>query len=190
MTTKLVGSGCQYCNPEYWDEHIEALAQPAQEPEIEALKLALEALEDVGVLTDREWQAVHKNKANELRQAIAELESQEPWCMKMNGCTAKCEDCPDYVPPAQPAQEPWPDLTKRDRESYRKGHDAGVAHHKQAVKAALAQPAQRPWVEPTEIEWFNWWRVSKIADETEAEIDFADFLIIAQAVSAKLKEQT
>ena len=51
---------------------------------------------------------------------------------------------------AQPAQEPWPDLTKRDRESYRKGHDAGVAHHKQAVKAALAQPAQRPWVDLTE----------------------------------------
>ena len=44
----------------------------------EVLKLALEALEDVGVLTHREWQAVHKNKANELRQAIAELESQEP----------------------------------------------------------------------------------------------------------------
>ena len=45
---------------------------------IELLKQTLEALEDVGVLTDREWQAVHKNKANELRQAIAELESQEP----------------------------------------------------------------------------------------------------------------
>jgi hypothetical protein len=45
---------------------------------IEVLKEALEALKDVGVLTDREWQAVHKNKANELRQAIAELESQEP----------------------------------------------------------------------------------------------------------------
>jgi hypothetical protein len=42
------------------------------------LKQALEALKDVGVLTDREWQAVHKNKANELRQAIAELESQKP----------------------------------------------------------------------------------------------------------------
>lgn len=39
---------------------------------IEALKQALEALEDVGVLTDKEWQAVHKNKANELRQAIRE----------------------------------------------------------------------------------------------------------------------
>jgi len=45
---------------------------------IEAMKQVLEALEDVGVLTDREWQAVHKNKANELRQAIAELESQKP----------------------------------------------------------------------------------------------------------------
>jgi Cu2+-containing amine oxidase len=46
----------------------------------DVLKQALEALKDVGVLTDREWQAVHKNKANELRQAIAELESQEPFC--------------------------------------------------------------------------------------------------------------
>ena len=41
---------------------------------IEVLKQALEALKDVGVLTDREWQAVHKNKANELRQAIAKAE--------------------------------------------------------------------------------------------------------------------
>jgi len=44
----------------------------------ETLKLALDALKDVGVLTDREWQAVHKNKANELRQAIAELGSEKP----------------------------------------------------------------------------------------------------------------
>jgi len=35
--------------------------------------------------------------------------AQEPWCMKMNGCTTKCEDCPD-----EPAQEPvaWIDLQK------------------------------------------------------------------------------
>jgi len=46
---------------------------------IEAMKQALEALEDVGVLTDREWQAVHKNKAiASLQQAIKKLESQEP----------------------------------------------------------------------------------------------------------------
>ena len=49
-------------------------------------------------------------------------------------------------------------------------------------------PPQRTWVGPTGNEWFEWWRISKVADATEAEIDFADFLIIAQAVSAKLKE--
>ena len=51
-----------------------------------------------------------------------------------------------------------------------------------------AASPQRPWVEPTSNEWFEWWRVSQVADATEAEIDFADFLIIAQAVVAKLKE--
>jgi hypothetical protein len=49
------------------------------------------------------------------------------------------------------------------------------------------QVYKRPWVEPTGNEWFNWWRVSQVANETE--IDFADFLIIAQAVAAKLKEK-
>jgi hypothetical protein len=42
-------------------------------------------------------------------KAIAELESQEPWCMKMNGCTAKCEDCPDEPPPTP--QRIWVGLT-------------------------------------------------------------------------------
>ena len=65
------------------------------------------------------------------------------------------------------------------------------------VKSALPEkytghlytaPPQRPWVEPTGNEWFDWWRVSPVANETEAEIDFADFFIIAQAVVAKLKD--
>ena len=51
------------------------------------------------------------------------------------------------------------------------------------------QVYKRPWVGLTDMEWFEWWRESKVADETEAEIDFADFLIIAQAVLAKLKEK-
>ena len=54
---------------------------------------------------------------------------------------------------------------------------------------ALAQPAQRPWVDLTGNEWFEWWRVSKIADETEEEIDFADFITIALAVLEKFKEK-
>jgi hypothetical protein len=43
-------------------------------------------------------------------KAIAELESQEPWCMKMNGCKTKCEDCPEKVP-----QRTWVGLASEDR---------------------------------------------------------------------------
>jgi hypothetical protein len=56
------------------------------------------------------------------------------------------------------------------------------------IRPLYTAPPQRPWVDLTGNEWFEWWRVSKVADETEAEIDFADFFIIAQAVIAKLKE--
>lgn len=48
--------------------------------------------------------------------------------------------------------QPWPDLTKRDRESYQKGHNDGVAHHKQSVKAA--QPVQEPY-DQTALELCN-----------------------------------
>jgi hypothetical protein len=32
-------------------------------------------------------------------------QTQEPWCMKMNDCKTKCEDCPDE-PPQRTEQEP------------------------------------------------------------------------------------
>ena len=57
------------------------------------------------------------------------------------------------------------------------------------VNLYYAPATQRTWVDLTETEWFWWWRESKTADETEAEIDFADFLIIARAVLAKSKEK-
>ena len=61
---------------------------------------------------------------------------------------------------------------------------------RQAIEQAEKQePAQRTWVEPTGNEWFKCWLTLHAADETEAEFDFADFLIIAQAVVAKLKEK-
>jgi hypothetical protein len=82
---------------------------------IEVLKQALEALEDVGVLTDREYQAVHKNKANELRQAIAELESQEPVAWMREDATLRFADGkmfavgqPFYT---HPPQRTWVGLT-------------------------------------------------------------------------------
>jgi len=88
----------------------------------------------------------------------------------------KDDDINPTPPAAQPAQEP----KVRTGDCLLCGVCASEGHKIQA---------QRPWVEPTGNEWFEWWRVSPIADSTEAEIDFADFLIIAKAVVAKLKEK-
>ena len=68
----------------------------------EALKLALEKIATVNAM-DYEYQAW-------AREALAQ--TQEPWCMKMNGCKTKCEDCPVEV--AQP-QLTWVGLTDDDR---------------------------------------------------------------------------
>jgi len=69
----------------------------------EALKLALEALQFAYNHCDSDW--VQDEKINPAITAIKEaLAQQEPWCMKMNGCKTKCEDCPVEV--AQPEQEP------------------------------------------------------------------------------------
>ena len=38
---------------------------------------------------------------------------QEPWCMKMNGCKTKCEDCPD-----EPPQRTWVGLTDEQANEY------------------------------------------------------------------------
>ena len=100
--------------------------------------------------------------------------AQEPVALVIDGVLVKSA-LPEkytghlYTTPPQPAQEPWPEEPS--------GHMAGGV-----------QPPQRPWQEPTESEWFEWWRVSQVANDTEAEIDFADFLIIAQAVMTKYKE--
>jgi len=45
-----------------------------------------------------------KNKAiTAIKEALAQ--TQEPWCMKMNGCKTKCEDCPDEPPQRKPLTE-------------------------------------------------------------------------------------
>jgi len=91
---------------------------------IEVLKQALDALKDVGVLTDREWQAVHKNKANELRQAIAELESQEPVATVTSETGADITMSWWHEPAlplgtklyTHPPQRTWVGLTKEDKD--------------------------------------------------------------------------
>ena len=64
----------------------------------EAIKLALEALElahpRFGIATEK-----HKQAITSIKAALAQ---DEPWCMKMNGCTSKCEDCPVEVVEQEP----------------------------------------------------------------------------------------
>ena len=83
----------------------------------EALKLALDALIwTTGSGDFGEGGYAHEGAKKCLFPAIAAIKEalaqpeQEPWCMKMNGCTAKCEDCPDKPPPTP--QRTWVDLTR------------------------------------------------------------------------------
>jgi hypothetical protein len=68
----------------------------------EALKLALEALEEAWIFSVSKFQPTEKaiDLYDEARAAIKEAlaQTQEPWCMKMNDCKTKCEDCPDEPP--------------------------------------------------------------------------------------------
>ena len=86
---------------------------------------------------------------------------------------------------AQPAQEPlcYASINKQ-------GDVCSTLKQRDSWRTVplYTTPPQRTWVEPSFTEWFEWWRVSAIADSTEAEIDFSDFFIIAQAVIDKLKE--
>jgi len=156
--------------------------------EREALKLALEALD-----MERLHYLAHEsgNDAPKyILEAIASCEqalaqpAQEPVCP---ACKAEvlyeCVACSSNNYPPKPAQEPFGYLSIGGNPIFQK--------EKPEIgrwETLYTTPTQRPWVEPTGNEWFEWWRVSKVANETEAEIDFADFLIIAQAVTDKLKD--
>ena len=60
-------------------------AQPAQEPEREALKMALEALENKSLLTPNEWKAVYGKAITDIKQALA-APVQEPVAREWNFC--------------------------------------------------------------------------------------------------------
>lgn len=83
---------------EYWDVHG-MLHQPTEEA-ITALRLAIDVQNMASESTYKEalaQQADHSEQHLDMVKA-----QQEPWCMKMNGCKTKCEDCPVEVAEQEP----------------------------------------------------------------------------------------
>jgi len=102
--------------------------------------------------------------------------AQEPWCMKMNRCTTKCEDCPD-----EPAQEPVGVFCEDDDIGYVRL----IPHQQMKLKAwdkLYTAPQQRPWVGLTNEQISN----EVIAGERAFALGFTEG---AQWAEAKLKEK-
>jgi hypothetical protein len=117
------------------------------------LKLVLEALK---------W--CHGGEPCGTAEAIAVVEKAlaqlEPWCMKMNGCKTKCEDCPD---------EP-PDICCQQYDTCLKSCTPRGVHL-----------AQRTWVGLTDVE-IDYLLGSTVGENEETHISFA------RAIESKLKE--
>ena len=67
-------------------------------------------LEELAVRFSEGWHEGIKIDASDImllnKAAQALVQTQEPWCMKMNDCKTKREDCPD-----EPPQRTWVGLT-------------------------------------------------------------------------------
>jgi hypothetical protein len=133
----------------------------------EVLKLALEALKAAQELAgkhDAELEYGFQQVITAIKEALAQPE-QEPWCMKMNGCKTKCEDCPVEV--AQPKQETVADdffkmIADRNPKPF--------------------SPPERTWIGLTDVE-IDYLLGSTVGENEETHISFA------RAIEAKLKER-
>jgi hypothetical protein len=153
----------------------------------EALKLALEAMcvavePKKGKVYAREFEpidcfAMHEQAITALREALAQP-AQEPvghlyTIAGVQHCTIErvLPDGPLYTSPPKPDLT---DLTDADRKSYQAGHNAGVAHHKQATKR---QPLEKR-------EIMN----ALMSVDPETKRLAPGFEQFARAIEAKLKE--
>ena len=100
--------------------------------------------------------------------------AQEPWCMKMNRCTTKCEDCPD-----EPAQEPVAWLDEEKKIIYwHNTHETDDYHGFKRSTPLYTAPQQRPWVGLTDEDQFNLvhamnkndWHAIQMMDAIEAKL--------------------
>jgi len=103
--------------------------------------------------------------------------AQEPWCMKMNRCTTKCEDCPD-----EPAQEPVSVTYKEVADAMNSLWNGTLEQHQiaeqMANKKLYTAPQQRPWMGLTDEDQFNLvhamnkndWHAIQMMDAIEAKL--------------------
>jgi len=145
MTTKLVGSGCQYCNPEYLDDHIpdakNMAAQPAQEPvdDYIASIIALRDMIDAQPVPDSLY---FKDLAQPAQEPVAWLDTEwgDRICPEVGYEATITEDHPrnlGWIPLF--AQRPWVDLTEAEIEAI-----GEIAFTKQwAIRMALTVVKKR-----------------------------------------------
>ena len=75
---------------------------------IEAIKEVLKGIDQTELeSTDGWWETsagaeFGAKKLKYILGLLAQPAQQEPWCMKMNGCKTKCEDCPVEVAQQEP----------------------------------------------------------------------------------------
>jgi hypothetical protein len=98
---------------------------------------------------------------------------QEPWCMKMNGCTAKCEDCPDKPPPT-PQRTELKIKTTDPFESARVG-DYNRGWNDCLFASGIVKQTQRTWVGLTDEQKYqicnsNYNRDIELVEMTEAKL--------------------
>jgi hypothetical protein len=189
-------------NKDFWEGYVPEPVKPAQqEPKKDLMYSTVSMQERHAAFVDRAVATLEQVK----REALAEQPAQID-------CCANClrpkrehrgEACPkpyttvwhawDYdFPPDQPAQQE-PVAVHQFRSPHCSDWYDGVPDHHdghgpyEVRTLYTSPPAQRTWEE-----WFKWWRTSKVADSTEAEIDFADFMLIVRAVEAEygIKENT
>ena len=130
-------------------------------------------------------QSMSRNNAESLaEEVLAEIDkalaqpAQKPWCMKMNGCKTKCEDCPD-----EPAQEPVSVTYKEVADAMNSLWNGTLEQHQiaqqMANKKLYTTPQQRPWVGLTEAQFLE---ATRLAEN-------GNYLVAFVRIQEWLKEQ-
>jgi len=189
-------------HPDYlalYDRRIHALRTAIEQAEFDAAHEALE--KQAGIHVSQQPAPVQEPKQSEI------------FCGSdfSNGILTVCVFCrrPDGVaellhfeqtelqPPA--AQRQWVGLTDEEigeiEDEYIVDYriPAGSAwNFAKDIEAKLREKngaAHRQFVGLDAADWFKWWRTATVLEHTQAEIDFADFLLIATAVQDVLEKK-